>query len=97
MIKNHAHFKRLLSAPGTQLETLALVHWAKGEGLIKLGQTRKVTKADTTGVYLETEGIAGRGSFLAFDKASDWTFNGDVATASWGGSYRVILNAQVSA
>jgi hypothetical protein len=93
MIKNHAHFKRLLSAQGTQLETLALANQISG-GRLSVGQIRKVTKADTTGVYLQTEGVEGRGSFLGFDKASDWTFNGDVATASWGGSYRVILNAQ---
>jgi hypothetical protein len=96
MIKNHAHFKRLLSAQGTQLETLALANEISG-GRLQVGQIRKVTKADTTGVYLQLEGVEGRGSFLGFDKASDWTFDGDVATASWGGSYRVILNAQVAA
>lgn len=91
MIKNHAEFKRLLSKPGTRLETLALVSWAKGDGALKIGQVRKITKADTTGVYLQVEGVEGRGSFLGFEKASDWTFAGDIATASWGGSYRVIL------
>ena len=96
MIKNHAHFKRLLSAQGTKLETLALANHVSS-GRLAVGQIRKVTKADTTGVYLQLEGVEGRGSFLGFDKASDWSFNGDVATASWGGSYRVILNAQVAA
>ena len=96
MINNHAHFKRLLSAQGTKLETLVLANHVSG-GRLQVGQIRRITKADTTGVYLQLEGVEGRGSFLGFDKASDWTFNGDVATASWGGSYRVILNAQVSA
>lgn len=90
MIKNHAEFKRLLSKPDTRLETLALANFVSG-GRLEVGQVRKITKADTTGVYLQLEGVEGRGSFLGFDKASDWTFNGDVATASWGGSYRVIL------
>lgn len=90
MIKNHAEFKRLLSKPGTRLETLALANFVSG-GRLEVGQVRKITKADTTGVYLQVEGVEGRGSFLGFEKASDWTFAGDIATAGWGGSYRVIL------
>jgi hypothetical protein len=90
MIKSHADFKRLLSKPDTRLETLALANLISG-GRLQVGQIRKITKADTTGVYLQVEGEEGRGSFLGFDKASDWTFTGDVATASWGGSYRIIL------
>ena len=90
MIKNHAEFKRLLSKPGTRLETLALANFVSG-GRLQVGQIRKITKADTTGVYLQLEGVEGRGSFLGFEKASDWTFAGDIATANWGGSYRIIL------
>jgi len=99
MIKNHAHFKRLLSAQGTKLETLALANNISG-GRLQVGQVRHIRKANTTGVYLVTDEQLDQntqGSFLGFDKASDWTFDGDVATASWGGSYRVILNAQVAA
>jgi hypothetical protein len=90
MIKSHADFKRLLSKPDTRLETLALANLISG-GRLQVGQIRKITKADTTGVYLQVEGEEGRGSFLGFDKASNWTFTGDVATANWGGSYRIIL------
>jgi hypothetical protein len=65
------------------------------EGRIKLGATRHIRKADTTGVYLVTDeelNLPTNGSFLGFDKASDWAFNGDIATnTKFGYSYRVLL------
>jgi hypothetical protein len=91
MIKNHAEFKRLLKTPGVQLETLSLAKFVKA-GRISVGQIRKINKADTTGVYLAMPGDTGRGSFLGYDKASDWEFSGDVATNTVVGySYRVIM------
>ena len=94
MIKNHADFKRQLSTKGTRLTTLALATGMK-EGRIKIGVTRHIRKADTTGVYLVTDeelGTTTNGSHLAFDKASDWTFEGDIATNKvFGYSYLVIL------
>lgn len=92
MIKNHAEFKRILSMKGTRLTTLALAKGMK-EGRIVLGATRHIRKADTTGVYLVTEEELGKpvsGSFLGFGKASEWEFEGDVATAKWGGKYLVV-------
>ena len=87
-IKNHAELKRVLKE-GVSLETLALATGVQG-GRLNVGMVRVITKADTTGVYLKTEGIEGRGSFLGFDKASNWTFNGDVITHTAGMSYRVL-------
>jgi hypothetical protein len=92
MIKTHADFKRALSTQGTRLTTLALVHGGV-EGRIKIGATRHIRKADTTGVYLVTDEELDKptnGSFLGFDKASDWTFNGDIATHTLGMSYQVL-------
>ena len=90
-MKTHADFKRALQMKGTRLETLALANYSSG-GRLYVGQIRFIAKADTTGVYLkETEHEAGRGSFLGYDKASDWTIDGDVATHTLGMSYRVIL------
>lgn len=86
-IKNHAELKRVLKE-GVSLETLALATGVQGRA--RVGVTRVITKADTTGVYLQTEGIEGRGSFLGFDKASDWTFSGDVITHKLGMSYKVL-------
>lgn len=94
MIKNHADFKRQLSTKGTRLTTLALAN-GMVEGRIKIGATRHIRKADTTGVYLITDEELGKttnGSFLGFDKASDWSFEGDIATnTKFGYSYRVLL------
>lgn len=94
MIKNHADFKRQLSAQGTRLVTLSLAFNMK-EGRIKIGATRHIRKADTTGVYLVTDEELDKptnGSYLAFDKASDWSFEGDIATnTKFGYSYRVLL------
>ena len=95
MIKTHADFKRALSTKGTRLTTLALATGMK-EGRIKIGATRNIRKADTTGVYLVTDEELDKptnGSFLAFDKASNWKFEGDIATnTEIGYSYRVILS-----
>ena len=94
MIKTHADFKRQLSTKGTRLTTLALAN-GMVEGRIKIGATRHIRKADTTGVYLVTDEELGKptnGSYLSFDKASDWSFEGDIATNNkFGYSYRVIL------
>ena len=91
-MNTHAEFKRALSIKGTRLTTLALANGAV-EGRIKIGETRHIRKADTTGVYLVTDEELDkptRGSFLGFDKASDWTFEGDKATHVMGMSYQVI-------
>ena len=92
MIKSHAEFKRILSTKGTSLTTLALAHGMK-EGRIKIGATRHIRKADTTGVYLVTDeelNLPTNGSFLGFDRASNWSFNGDIATHVMGMSYQVV-------
>ena len=96
MITNHAEFKRLLSTPGVQLETLALAAGVKG-GRLYVGQVRPVVEANTTGVYLATPGGSVRGSFLGFDKASDWQFQADTATHECGLSYRVLMPNEVNA
>ena len=98
-MKTHADFKRALQMEGTRLETLALANYASG-GRLYVGQIRFIAKADTTGVYLkETVHESGRGSFLGYDKASDWKFENTVgedgkanyvATHTLGMSYRVI-------
>ena len=96
MITNHAEFKRLLSTPGVQLETLALASGVKG-GRLYVGQVRPVVEANTTGVYLATPGGSVRGSFLGFDKASDWQFQADTATHNCGLSYRLLMPSEVNA
>jgi hypothetical protein len=78
-INNHAHFKRILKEGKVKLEILSLAHNAHG-GRLRVGMIRSIRKADTTGVYLVLEGEQGRGSFLGYDKASDWVFDGNVAT-----------------
>ena len=97
-MKTHADFKRALQMEGTQLETLALANNISG-GRLYVGQVRFINKADTTGVYLKEGGELGRGSFLGYDKASDWKFEQTVgedgrtnyvATHTLGMSYRVI-------
>jgi hypothetical protein len=90
-MKTHAEFKRYLQANGTTLETLALANPISG-GRLRVGMVRFVNKADTTGVYLkEKPEDEGRGSFLDYGKASEWTFEGFIATnTKYGYSYRVI-------
>ena len=93
MIKTHAEFKRILSTKGVRLTTLALAN-GMPEGRIKIGATRHIRKADTTGIYLVSDDELDkptRGSFLGFDKASDWNFNGYIATHLLGMSYEIIL------
>jgi len=88
-VKTLADFKRALTV-GTEVELLTLAKNVKA-GRLQVGMVRRVTKADTTGVYLQTEGLEGRGSFLGWDKAKDWVFDGDRAiNIVWGYSYRVL-------
>ena len=97
-MKTHAEFKRYLQANGTKLETLALAYGFRNspssiqEGRLYVGLVRFVNKADSTGVYLkEKPDDSGRGSFLDYGKASEWTFDGFVATnTKFGYIYRVI-------
>lgn len=91
-MKTLADFKRALQSEGTKLETLTLANNVKGGGRLRVGMIRFVNKWDTTGVYLkENESDEGRGSFLGYDKASDWQFDGDIArNIKWGYSYKVI-------
>lgn len=94
-MKTHADFKKALKMEGTRLETLALANYVSG-GRLHVGQIRYISKADTTGVYLkETPEEVGRGSFLGYDKASDWTIDGYIATHVMGMSYRVIYSREV--
>ena len=88
-MKTLADFKKALTV-GTKLETLALATGVKG-GRLNVGDVRTIVEANTVGVYLATEGGCTRGSFLGFDKAGDWKFEGKVATnTKFGYSYKVI-------
>ena len=88
-MKTHADFKKALTV-GTKVQTLALATGVKG-GRLNVGDIRTIIKANTVGVYLATEGGSTRGSFLGFDKAGDWKFEGNVATnTKFGYSYKVI-------
>lgn len=89
-IQNHAHFKRILKEGKVKLETITLANNVSG-GRLRVGMVRYIKKADTTGVYLAEEGDEGRGSFLGYDKASDWVFNGNIAkNITFGYSYKLI-------
>lgn len=90
-MKTHADFKRVLQAEGTRLETLAIAGGGAGTPTFYVGQVRRVAKYNTTGVYLVD--AEGNGSFLDYDKASDWKIAGDVATHNFGMSYKVIEGA----
>jgi hypothetical protein len=88
-MKTLSDFKKALTV-GTKVETLGLATGVKG-GRLNVGDVRTIIKANTVGVYLATEGSGPSGSFLGFDKASDWHFEGDVATNKvFGYSYKVI-------
>jgi UDP-N-acetylmuramate-alanine ligase len=96
-IKNHAHFKRILQEGKVKLETLALARGFNAlppsvqEGRLYVGMVRHIKKADTTGVYLAAEGDESRGSFLGYDKAKDWVFDGNIATnTKFGYSYKLL-------
>lgn len=100
-MKTHADMKRALQAQGTRLETLALVNTnfpalSNGTARLNVGDIRYINKWDTTGVYLkkDSDTTNTRGSFLGYDKASDWTIDGDVITHKLGMSYRVILKTE---
>jgi UDP-N-acetylmuramate-alanine ligase len=88
-IKNHAHFKRILQEGKVKLEILKLANHISG-GRLHVGLVRSIRKADTTGVYLIAEGDESRGSFLDYDKAKDWVFDGNIATnTKFGYSYKL--------
>ena len=92
-----ADFKRALATEGVQVETLALARGVKG-GPLKVGMIRTVVKINTVGVYLSYEGGPACGSWLEFDKAGDWLFEGDTATNTlYGYAYRVLMPSEVSA
>lgn len=95
-----ADFKRALQTEGVKLETLSLASNVKA-GRLWVGMVRFVNKWDTTGVYLKLEqdkDTPERGSFLGYDKAADWEFDGDVArNIKWGYSYKVLLPEKVGA
>ena len=87
-IKNHAHFKRILQEGKVKLEILKFTNLSNSRFYV--GLVRSIRKADTTGVYLVAEGDDSRGSFLAYDKAKDWVFDGDMATSTtYGYSYKL--------
>ena len=92
-MKTLADFKRAVIV-NAKVETLATAYGVKENGRVFVGQVRFVSHADTTGVYLknfEDVGSTTRGSFLGFDKAGDWNFEGNVATnTKFGYSYKVI-------
>jgi hypothetical protein len=90
VIKNHAHFKRLLQEGRVKVETVTLANHISG-GRLWVGMIRHIKKADTTGVYLALEGDDSRGSFLGYEKASDWVFEGNLAkNIKVGYSYKLI-------
>lgn len=95
-IRNHAHFKSILKEGKVKLETLALARGFNAlpssvqKGRLYIGMVRYIKKADTTGVYLALEGDESRGSFLDYDKAKDWVFDGNIATnTKFGYSYKL--------
>ncbi len=88
-MKTLSDFKKVLTV-GTKVETLQLATGVKG-GRLNVGDVRTIIKANTVGVYLATEGDGPSGSFLGFDKAGDWKFEGNVATnTKFGYAYKVI-------
>jgi hypothetical protein len=91
-MNTHAEVKRALQADGTKLETLALATGFTG-GRLNIGDIRYISKANSVGVYLKKDGEQGSGSFLDYDKAADWTIDGDVITHRLGMSYRVLSKA----
>jgi hypothetical protein len=90
-MKSHAEFKRVLQEEGTRLETLAIAGGGTGSAAFYVGQVRRIAKYNTTGVYLMD--AEGNGSWLDYDKASDWQIDGDIATHNFGMSYKVIEGA----
>jgi hypothetical protein len=94
-MKTHADFKRALQTKGVRVITLALANNAPDSKRLWVGMERLVKKADTTGVYLvapEDLEAPTNGSFLGYDKASDWVISGDTVTnIKVGYSYRIVL------
>ncbi len=90
-IKTHADFKRVLKNKNVLLETLSLANNVSG-GRLNVGDIRYINIADTTGIYLKKfDDVSNtRGSFLGYDKASDWVFSNDVVSHKCGYSYRLI-------
>lgn len=89
-IKNHSDFRRICQKGKVKFETLTLADNAVGTRLW-VGMVRSIKKVDTTGVYLALPDDDSRGSFLGFDKAADWVFEGDVAkNTKFGYSYKLI-------
>jgi len=94
-MKTHADFKRALQTKGVRVITLATATNAPDTKRVWVGMERVVKKADTTGVYLvlpEDMDKPTNGSFLGYDKASEWAIEGDTATnLKFGYSYRLVL------
>jgi hypothetical protein len=94
-MKTHADFKRALQTKGVRVITLATAYNAPDSKRVWVGMERLVKKANTTGVYLvmpEDIDKPNNGSFLDYDKASDWVIEGDTAThLEVGYSYRIVL------
>jgi len=91
-IKTHSDFKSVLKSKDVVLETLSLANNVSG-GRLNVGDIRYINIANTVGVYLKKfeDTSNNRGSFLGYDKASDWVFDNDVVTHKIGMSYRLIV------
>jgi len=94
-MKTHADFKRALQTKGVRVVTLSLASGFNNTNRLWVGMERVVKKADTTGAYLvvpEDMDKPTNGSFLGYDKASDWVIAEDTVTnIKYGYSYRIVL------
>lgn len=81
-------FKRILDSDGVQLEQLGLANNAPDNARIYRGLIRNVIRTNTQGAYLTMAN--GDPSFMDYGKASEWEFDGDLATHNSGLKYRVI-------
>jgi hypothetical protein len=94
-MKTHADFKRALQTEGVRVITLSLAKGFTDNPRLWVGMERLVKKADTTGAYLvvpEDMDKPTNGSFLGYDKASDWAIEGDtVVNTKYGYAYRIVL------
>ena len=99
MIKNLSQLKKAL-VPGADFEVID--HWRPKY----IGQRRKVNIANTQGIYSiipedpkskVTTANCGRGTWLAWGKASDWEFDGDTATRydSYGAEKHINIKIKV--
>jgi len=83
-----ADMKRAL-AVGVQVETLAGVGGITPPA--RIAGTRTVTKADTTGIYLNlTPENLQLGSFMGWEQASAWTITGDTFANKDGRAYKIV-------